>query len=190
MSGTLKVGGVNLATHTGTDGTGNPVLDTAVFPAGHIIGFAKDTYSGSAPQPVEPSSGSDTPCGDDFQITIPAGFSTEDILLVTCIIPQCYNRSVSGRALMFGFSWNTAADFSGTSTDLGPAEWLVDYHCYRAITGHDIAVIATANYFTYATNPSTSASYIRPRIRARGSTCDLFVNSANGGFLTAQIIKG
>ena len=37
MSGTLKVGGVNLATHTGTDGTGNPVLDTAVFPAGHVI---------------------------------------------------------------------------------------------------------------------------------------------------------
>ena len=37
MSGTLKVGGVNLATHTGTDGTGNPVLDTAVFPAGHVL---------------------------------------------------------------------------------------------------------------------------------------------------------
>ena len=37
MSGTLKVGGVPLATHTGTDGTGNPVLDTAVFPAGHVL---------------------------------------------------------------------------------------------------------------------------------------------------------
>ena len=38
MSGTLKVGGVNLATHTGTDGTGNPVLDSGVvFPAGHVI---------------------------------------------------------------------------------------------------------------------------------------------------------
>ena len=38
MSGTLKVGGVNLATHTGTDGTGNPVLDSGVvFPAGHVL---------------------------------------------------------------------------------------------------------------------------------------------------------
>ena len=38
MSGTLKVGGVNLATHTGTDGTGNPVLDSGVvFPAGHWL---------------------------------------------------------------------------------------------------------------------------------------------------------
>ena len=47
MSGTLKVGGVNLATHTGTDGTGNPVLDTAVFPAGHIVNFASGVYQGS-----------------------------------------------------------------------------------------------------------------------------------------------
>ena len=40
MSGTLKVGGVNLATHTGTDGTGNPVLDSGiVFPAGHVIQY-------------------------------------------------------------------------------------------------------------------------------------------------------
>ena len=42
MSGTLKVGGVNLATHTGTDGTGNPVLDSGVvFPAGHIVKTTK-----------------------------------------------------------------------------------------------------------------------------------------------------
>ena len=40
MSGTLKVGGGNLATHTGTDGTGNPVLDSGiVFPAGHVVQY-------------------------------------------------------------------------------------------------------------------------------------------------------
>lgn len=80
MSGTLKVGGVNLATHTGTDGTGNPVLDAAVFPAGHVLQVVQTiktdwwttTASGDTPTLVTGLSRTITPASTSNKILVQA----------------------------------------------------------------------------------------------------------------------
>jgi len=79
MSGTLQLGGTNLAVHSGSGASAKITLDSGlVFPAGHIINFASNTYS-TATTITSTTNGSGTSTGLSVGIT-PS--STSNLLLI------------------------------------------------------------------------------------------------------------
>ena len=156
MSGTLKVGGVNLATHTGTDGTGNPVLDSGVvFPAGHVRFLAKSAVA---------SVTSVTASVNLLSALATGTFTAGSRIWIEFHIGSVYQEAGSDYEASYGHGYLVgAAASTGTITDSGlcvadSGEFVIQEIGYKSKGSHTVPGYTASRLIT-PINGATSASY-------------------------------
>lgn len=161
----------------------NPTItlgSNATFPTGHVLRVFFDESDVA----VHTFSSGTSVAWDELDVSIPAGASTSDYIIVALSINGIFNNTTAGRYLNIGLRYS-ASDWA-THAQLGSPEFY-DRPGWINITGAGIVV--SSHIEARANHPTTSAYRIRPWIRAE--TGDMNVNQSNTrSTMTVYEIKG
>ena len=124
------------------------------FPAGHILQTNWDEWAPSTNPSMDITSEA-APMGSNLEVTITPK-STSNALNIRCFIPDMYNHGVSTRALMAGFRYSTASNFS-SSVKLGTKQFPVSHEMY---IGANYAFLNNLMYEVWVAAPTTSQIWI------------------------------
>ena len=165
----------------GSDGTFSGTIGSgATFPAGHILRVFYDESDASA---YTFTSGT-TEDWDQLDVSIPAGASTADYILIALSINAIFNDTNTSAYLRIGLRYSTN-DWT-TDAQLGSVEFY-DRPGFINITSAGLVV--SSHIEVRVNHPTTSAYRIRPWIRAQSG--NMRVNqSDHRSTMTVYEIKG
>ena len=143
MSGTLKVGGVNLATHTGTDGLVTGMSWGSSVPSGSVLQIRADTYNRTSNMTIA-TSDDERKIGADLEVKITCS-SPDNKLLVMCYLPNWFNDGTSNVYMKAGFRYSvTDSDYADNwgSSDLNLGlVWVNTYIGYQTAGGNEMDTV-------------------------------------------------